>query len=65
MCLATVYREAISQRKSLYENIALISFKGETLIFTDVLNRKFEIKARIKTIDLTEGIIILDNKLSL
>ena len=64
MCLATVY-DGENRMQPLLENVAVVEFvKKEdgrlAAVMTDVFGRKTEIDRKIKSMDLTEGLILLE-----
>ncbi len=64
MCLAKVY-DGENKREPLLENVAVVEFvqneSGERIaVLTDVFGKKTEIGKPIKSMDLTDGLIILE-----
>jgi len=59
MCLAIAYRDQAVMQKIICENISHIELKKDSVVLTDVLNRKHEIEGKVTSIDLTEGVIII------
>lgn len=60
MCLSKVYEKNVSSEKLLLNNIQKITFDGDSLVFTDLLENDTKIKARLVSADLVNGKVIID-----
>lgn len=60
MCLSKVYEKNGSDEKMLLSNIQKITFDGDTIVFTDLLEKDTPISARIISADLVNGKVVID-----
>lgn len=58
MCVSTVYANDEGS-KVLAEYIAELSMKDDTIIMTDVMGVKTQVKGRLLSADLTRGVLIV------
>lgn len=58
MCLAIAYKENGDTKEKICENVTFVEFEETKTILTDILNRKNEVEAIPKSINLSDGIII-------
>lgn len=59
MCLSTVYNGSQDENNVLAKNIALIECNDDSIILTDLMERKTEIKGSLLKADLAEGYVIV------
>ena len=59
MCLSTVYKDKIDKQNILMKNVMSIELKGDTLLFTDLMERKMEIKGSLTKANLVDGYVIV------
>ncbi|MBO7703420.1 MAG: CooT family nickel-binding protein [Solobacterium sp.] len=62
MCLSDVYAVRDGEKKLLFKNVATLSQKGDTLVFSDILGIPNEVKGTITKVDLLENVILIDEK---
>jgi predicted RNA-binding protein len=60
MCLATVYVENGGQREEVMQDVAWIRPQGDGLRLITLLGESKLVQARIKSIDLVKGSIVLE-----
>lgn len=59
MCLSTIYKDKIDKQNILMKNVMSIELKGDTLLFTDLMERKMEIKGILTKANLVDGYVIV------
>lgn len=59
MCLSTIYKDKIDKQNILMKNVMSIELKGDTLLFTDLMERKMEIKGNLTKANLVDGYVIV------
>lgn len=59
MCLSTVYSNKIAENNILMKNVMSIETKGNSLILTDLMERKMEIKGSLIKANLVDGYVIV------
>lgn len=62
MCLSTIYKDKIDKQNILMKNVMSIELKGDTLLFTDLMERKMEIKGSLTKANLVDGYVIVHIK---
>lgn len=60
MCLSTVYNGSASAENALVRNVQGIRIDGDTLFFTDLLEREHEYKGRLVSADMVNGSVIIE-----
>lgn len=60
MCLSKVYKKSASADNMLLSNIQRIAFDGDSIIFTDLMERETRITGRLILADLVGGTVIVD-----
>lgn len=60
MCLSTVYNKTVSRDTVLLTEIQKIEFRGDELIFTDLMERETRIAGRLLMADLVNGRVVVD-----
>ncbi len=59
MCLSTIYKDKIDDKSILMKNVMSIEMKQNSLIFTDLMERKMEIKGILSKANLVDGYVIV------
>lgn len=59
MCLSTVYKNSVEPKNVAMENVMQIDLDGDTVILTDLLERKMAIQGTLLTANLVEGYVIV------
>ncbi len=59
MCLSTVYKNKIDENNILMKNVMSIETNKDTLILTDLMERKLEIKGMLSKANLVDGYVIV------
>lgn len=62
MCLSKAYMEKEKGEELLFDDIASIEVRGESLKFSTILGEEYEIEGEIKSIDFVENRILLERK---
>lgn len=62
MCLSKVFVQSGTTEKMLLNNIQKISFDGDTLVFTDLLEKETRLKGRLLSADLVNGRIVVETE---
>lgn len=62
MCLSTAYLNEKQEDKIAASYVSHIKVEGETVILTDVVGFRTEIKGRLLEIDLTGGTVIIQTE---
>ncbi|SHI18377.1 Predicted RNA-binding protein [Sporobacter termitidis DSM 10068] len=60
MCLSKVYEKTGASEKMLLNNIQKISFEGDTIVFTDLLENETRIQGKLLLADLVNGKVVVD-----
>lgn len=60
MCLSKVYEKNGSSEHMLLSNIQRISFEGDSIIFTDLLENETRIQGKLLLADLVGGKVVVD-----
>jgi predicted RNA-binding protein len=60
MCLSRVFEKKGSEETLLLNNIQKISFEGDSVIFTDLLERETKLQGKLITADLVKGKVVID-----
>ncbi len=60
MCLSKVYEKNGASEQLLLNNIQKIMFEGDTVVFTDLLEKDTRIKGRLVSADLINGKVIIE-----
>jgi predicted RNA-binding protein len=60
MCLSKVYAKTGASEKMLLSNIQRISFDGDAVVFTDLLENETRIVGRLVLADLVGGKIVVE-----
>ncbi len=59
MCLSTVYKNNIDEKNILMKNVMCIENNNSSLVFTDLMERKLEVKGYIFKANLVDGYVIV------
>ncbi len=59
MCLSTIYKDKIDDNNILMKNVMSIEQDKNLLIFTDLMERKLQIKAKLEKANLVDGYVIV------
>ncbi len=59
MCLSTIYKDKIDDKNVLMKNVMCIEMNGNSLLFTDLMERKLEIKGSLTKANLVDGYVIV------
>lgn len=62
MCLSKAYMEKEKGEELLFDDIASIEVREESLKFSTILGEEYEIEGGIKSIDFVENRIVLERK---
>ncbi len=62
MCLSKVYADRVDAETLLLSNIQRIRFDGDSIVFTDLLERETRIEGRLLSADLVGGKVIVDTR---
>ena len=60
MCLSSVYNKEASDDRLLCRNVMKIDVNGEDITLTDILQCTTELKGKILSADLVNGVVIVD-----
>lgn len=60
MCLSRVFEKRGSTEQLLLNNIQRISFEGDSIIFTDLLEKETKLQGKLILADLVNGKVILE-----
>lgn len=60
MCLSRVFEKKGAEETLLLNNIQKISFEGDSVIFTDLLERETKLQGKLITADLVKGKVVID-----
>lgn len=60
MCLSTAYRNCKSDDCVAMRYVSEISVDGNMITLTDVMGSRYDIEGKLKYIDLTGGIVIIE-----
>ncbi len=62
MCLSTIYKNKKEDKNVLMKNVMSIEMKNDSLIFTDLMERKMEVKGKLTIANLVDGYAIIDTE---
>ncbi len=62
MCLSTIYKNKKEDKNVLMKNVMSIETKNDSLIFTDLMERKMEVKGKLAIANLVDGYAIIDTE---
>lgn len=62
MCLSTIYKNKKEDKNVLMKNVMSIETKNDSLIFTDLMERKMEVKGKLAVANLVDGYAIIDTE---
>lgn len=62
MCLSDAYEVSGSERKPLLSYVSGISVSGDQITLTDMLGAKKIVSGRLKSVDLTSNVILIEPK---
>jgi len=62
MCLSTVYMDSGNEQKEIMKDVARIEAEGKGLWLINLFGEKTFIKAKIQTVNLTDGSFIMLRK---
>ncbi len=60
MCLSAVYNKNRAEENLLCKNVMKIDVQGEDITLTDILQCTTELKGRLISADLVNGVVIVD-----
>lgn len=60
MCLSKVYDKKATTEQVLLSNIQRITFDGNMIVFTDLLEKDTRISAKLVSADLVNGKVVID-----
>ncbi|MDR3209692.1 MAG: CooT family nickel-binding protein [Oscillospiraceae bacterium] len=60
MCLSTAYANVRTPEAIMAKNITQITFDGEDVILTDLMDNELRVTGRLRLVDLVNGFVILD-----
>lgn len=59
MCLSIIYKDKVDEKNILMKNVMSIEEKNNTLIFTDLMERKMEVTGKLTVANLVDGYVIV------
>lgn len=59
MCLSTIYKDKIDDNNVLMKNVMSIQQDKNLLIFTDLMERKLQVKGQLEKANLVDGYVII------
>lgn len=59
MCLSIIYKDKVDEKNILMKNVMSIEKKNNTLIFTDLMERKMEVTGKLTVANLVDGYVIV------
>ena len=62
MCLARAYVEQANERKEVMHDVAWIKADGDDLLLATLMGESRRFKARLKSVDLMNGSIVLETR---
>jgi predicted RNA-binding protein len=62
MCLSTAYSRVKSPETVMAKNITSITFDGDEIILTDLMDEEIRVYGRLKLVDLVNGMVIIDTE---
>lgn len=62
MCLSTIYKNKKDENNVLMKNVMNIESVNNVLVFTDLMERKLEVKGKIEQANLIDGYVIVQVK---
>ncbi|MDR0905574.1 MAG: CooT family nickel-binding protein [Oscillospiraceae bacterium] len=62
MCLSTAYARVKSPETIMAKNITSITFDGDEIILTDLMDEEIRVYGRLKLVDLVNGMVIIDTE---
>jgi predicted RNA-binding protein len=60
MCLSTAYSKVKSPDAIMARNVTKITFDGDEIILTDLMDEEFRVAGRLTLVDLVNGLVIID-----
>lgn len=64
MCLSTVYLNDMTEQQILAKNVMLIECEGNSIILTDLMERKTVVEGSLMKADLTEGYVVIKSEVA-
>ncbi len=61
MCLSTVYKNEKKPETMVMNNVMSIECREDTVILTDLMERTVAITGKLKSANLVEGFVIIEN----
>ncbi|MDR0915709.1 MAG: CooT family nickel-binding protein [Oscillospiraceae bacterium] len=62
MCLSTAYRDSKNADNIIAKNITRITFDGDDVVLTDLMDDDFRVTGTLKLADLVNGYVIIDTE---
>ncbi|MDR0446042.1 MAG: CooT family nickel-binding protein [Oscillospiraceae bacterium] len=60
MCLSTAYSRVKSPDTIMAKNITQITFDGDEIILTDLMDEELRVSGKLSLVDLVNGLVIID-----
>ncbi|MDR0838348.1 MAG: CooT family nickel-binding protein [Oscillospiraceae bacterium] len=62
MCLSTAYANTKSSETVMAKNVTTITFDGDEIILTDLMDSEIRVQGRLTYIDLVNATVIIDTE---
>jgi predicted RNA-binding protein len=60
MCLSTAYARVKSPETVMAKNITSVTFDGDDIILTDLMDEEIRVEGKLILVDLVNGMVIID-----